>query len=134
MATQVNSGLQAADPGVDGPRSYYDCVVGAVVFDWNGLPQEYFVIPESELLPWEQTVFQMLGLRWLLMSYLRLGGFYHARVSCQEYTAFVIRQREHYMAVLLERSDDRENDPTFMEWLRAFEVSYLRSDPRFHNY
>lgn len=133
MATQVNSGSQAAAPGVVSPGSYYDCVVGAVVFDWNGLPQEYFVTPESERLPWEQAVFQMLGLRWLLMSYSRLGGFYHARVSCQDYTAFVIRQREYYMAILLERSEARDRDPAFMEWLRAFEVSYLRSDPRFQN-
>ncbi len=133
-ASQTSTNAITATAAVVRPGTYYDAVVGAVVFDWNGLPQEYFVIPESELLPWEQTVFQMLGLRWLLMSYLNLGGFYHAKVSCENYSAFVVRQREYYMAILLERSDARDSDPAFMEWLQAFEVSYLRTDPRFQHH
>lgn len=133
-ASHASTQAIASTTALARPGTYYDAVVGAVVFDWNGLPQEYFVIPESELLPWEQTVFQMLGLRWLLMSYLNLGGFYHAKVSCENYSAFVVRQREYYMAILLERSDTRDSDPAFMEWLQAFEVSYLRTDPRFQHH
>lgn len=111
--------------------SYDSWIVGAVLFDWNGLPQEYFVDSQRTTIPWEQAVFQVLGLRWLLMSSLRLEGFSYAKVACQGYVAFIIRKRENYVALLLDRDSQSCTDLAFMEWLYRFDVTDLRNHPRF---
>ena len=116
------------------PVNYYDAVVSAVVFDWNGMPQEYFMVPsweESSTLAWEKAVFQVLGLRWLLMSSLNLEGFQHSKLKGDAYTIHIIRQQEHHMALLLESCELRDRQPDFLEWLCGFDLSYLRNDPRF---
>ncbi len=113
------------------PSTFEDAIVGAVIFDWNGLPQEYFVSQASEPLLWEKTVFQVLGLRWLLMSTLNLENFHYAKVLCEAHTAFILRQQEYYVALLLDTSLIQTNDPLLMEGLWNFQVSGLRSNPQF---
>ncbi|MBD2019954.1 hypothetical protein H6F43_07100, partial [Leptolyngbya sp. FACHB-36] len=81
--------------------SYPDRVVGAAVFDLNGLPKEYFTTSDSTGMGWVQTIFQALGLRSLLMSSLQLEGFHHATIHGEEYSAIVVKQRAHYTALLV---------------------------------
>jgi hypothetical protein len=115
------------------PVDYGDRIAGAVLFDNTGFPHEYFICDRPTGISWEQTVFQVLGLRGLLMSSLRLEGFRYAKVSCCDHTAFIIRKRENYMALLLtqEQEENALHDPHFLHWLQDFEVSHLRTNPRF---
>lgn len=120
-------------------NAYYERIAGAVLFDSNGLPQEYFTALQSQDISWEQAVFQVLGLRWLLMSSLQLEGFNYAKVSCNRYLAFVLRRRDYYMALLFRKPldsalTDADSPPEFVNWLRGFEVQTLRTDPRFQNF
>jgi hypothetical protein len=111
-------------------------IVGAAVFDWTGLPIQYFVSMDTVTLPWEEAVFEALGLQALLLKFLKLEGFSSARVISHPiegvcYSAMVMRRREHYLALLI---DDRElclENPEFRAWLDRFEAVQLRDNPRF---
>lgn len=109
---------------------YPDYVAGAAVFDLNGLPKEYFTTPEGNDMSWVQTIFQALGLRSLLMSSLQLEGFHHATIQGNDYSAIVVKQKTHYVALLIQ--PHAVIDATFIEWVQAFEPSELRKNPRFH--
>lgn len=114
--------------------NYLAHITGAVRFDSNGLPQEYFITSQISLENWEQLIFQLLGLRWLLMSSLQLDRFGFARVSSGHHTAVLIRQRETYLALLLENLQDKIYDLEFRQWLSQFELAALRSDERFQSF
>ncbi|MGA1263992.1 MAG: hypothetical protein ACO331_08795 [Prochlorothrix sp.] len=105
-------------------------VVGAAVFDWNGLPKEYFTTDQNKDIGWVQTVFQVLGLRSLLMSSLRLEGFLHVTVNGSPYRAVIVKHRDGYVALLV---DTKEGDipPDFLEWAQSFNTQRLNTDPRF---
>jgi hypothetical protein len=111
-------------------------IVGAAVFDWTGLPIQYFVSMDTVDLPWEEAVFEALGLQALLLKFLKLEGFSSARVISHPiegvcYSAMVLRRREHYLALLI---DDRElclENSEFRAWLDRFEAVQLRDNPRF---
>lgn len=105
-------------------------VIGAAVFDLNGLPKEYFTIPDNNNMSWVQTIFQALGLRSLLMSSLKLEGFQHAAVYGSEYCAIVVKQRNYYIALLLSQQIE-EVSTEVMQWAQQFEPDRLRDDPRF---
>ncbi len=109
-----------------------NAVVGVAVFDWNGLPKEYFTTDENRDVSWVQTVFQILGLRSLLMSSLHLEGFQHATVSDGQYHALIVKQREYYMAMLISRSMLPEVTEPFIRWAQAFNYSNLSNNPRYH--
>ena len=105
-------------------------VIGAAVFDLNGLPKEYFTIPDNNNMSWVQTIFQALGLRSLLMSSLKLEGFHHATIYGSEYCAIVVKQRNYYIALLLNQQVE-EISTELVEWAQCFEPESLRGDPRF---
>jgi len=105
--------------------------VGAAIFDMNGLPKEYYTTAESHNMSWVQTIFQALGLRSLLMSSLQLEGFRHATVQGTEFCAVVVKQKVHYMALLLCQQDDLLTED-FIQWIQTFEPANLKQDPRFH--
>lgn len=110
---------------------YPDYVVGAAVFDLNGLPKDYFTTPEGDNMNWVQTIFQALGLRSLLMSSLQLEGFHHATILGTEYSAIVVKQKAHYIALLIQ--PQALIDTAFIEWVQAFEPNELKHNPRFQS-
>lgn len=112
------------------PTSYTDLIVGAAVFDLNGLPKEYFVTAETANMSWVQTIFQALGLRSLLMSSLQLEGFQHATVRGETFCALVVKQRSQYTALLLRHQEDVLAEP-LIQWAQNFQMSELKQDPRF---
>lgn len=114
----------------DRPVSYSDYVVGAAVFDLNGLPKEYFTTSDSANMTWVQTIFQALGLRSLLMSSLQLEGFHHATIRGSEYCAVVVKQRAYYAALLVRQQDDTISE-SFIQWMQTFQLSELRQNSRF---
>ena len=111
---------------------YTDYILGAAIFDLNGLPKDYFTTEESSSINWVQTIFQALGLRSLLMSSLRLDGFHHAVINSASYSAVVVKQHSRYTALLIRRT---ENDKTithsFIHWMQTFEPSLLKNNSRF---
>ncbi len=107
-----------------------DFIVGAAVFDLNGLPKEYFTTPEDGNMIWVQTIFQALGLRSLLMSSLQLEGFHHATILGTDHSAVVVKQKAHYVALLIQ--PQAAIDAAFIERVQAFEPSELKNNPRFH--
>ena len=117
-------------PALDLPTSCPDCVVGAAVFDLNGLPKEYFTTSDMTGASWVQTIFQALGLRSLLMSSLQLEGFHHATIHGVEYSAVVVKQRAHYAAFLV-RPQDETLSETFIQWVKTAQPNELKQNPRF---
>ncbi len=114
--------------------NYQAHITGAVLFDSNGLPQEYFTTSQNSLENWEQLVFQLLGLRWLLMSSLNFDSFGFARASSGHHTAVLLRQRETYLALLTENLQEKVYDLEYRQWLFSFKLSDLRSDERFQSF
>lgn len=110
--------------------SYFDDIVGAAIFDLNGLPKEYFTTPDNGNMSWVQTIFQALGLRSLLTSSLQLEGFRHATIYGTEYSAIVVKQKAHYTALLV-KPQTQIISKDFVEWAQNFEFNTLRTDPRF---
>ncbi len=114
--------------------NYQGHITGAVLFDCNGLPQEYFTSTQISLENWEQLIFQLLGLRWLLMSSLKIDNFGFARASSGNHTAVLLRQRETYLALLTENLNNKVNELEFRQWLSKFELAELRRDDRFQSF
>lgn len=110
--------------------SYPDYVVGAAIFDLNGLPKEYFTTPDSTGMNWVQTIFQALGLRSLLMASLQLEGFHHATIHGDEFCAVVVKQRTQYTALLVRQHQEVITE-SFIQWMQNFQLSELRHNPRF---
>jgi hypothetical protein len=109
---------------------YLNHVVGAAIFDLNGFPKQYFMTAESRNISWVQTIFQALGLRSLLMASLQLEGFHHAMVHGTDCNAIVVKQKNCYVAVLVQQSDDIASEQ-FILWVQNFQLSDLKQDPRF---
>ncbi|HZG37254.1 MAG TPA: hypothetical protein VEZ50_01120 [Nodosilinea sp.] len=109
-------------------------IVGVAIFDFNGLPQEYFITADNESTSWVQLVFQALGLKSLLMSSLQLEGFSHITIELDQQTAIVVRTKEEYVALLMGQSltfaTAQESD-RFSHWVRQFERQLLREHNRF---
>ncbi len=110
---------------------YMDDVLGAAIFDLNGLPKDYYITDESSTINWVQTIFQALGLRSLLMSSLQLEGFHHAVINGSGYSAVVVKQPACYIAMLIRRTNETAITPAFIQWVQDFESSRLRADSRF---
>ena len=110
--------------------TYSDSIVGAAIFDLNGLPKEYFTTSENTNMSWVQTIFQALGLRSLLMSSLQLEGFHHATILGTEYSAVVVKQKACYIAMLVQQHDEVITD-SFIHWVQNFQLNELKQNPRF---
>ena len=110
--------------------SYINDVIGAAIFDLNGLPKEYFTTTDNSNMSWVQAIFQALGLRSLLMSSLRLENFQHVTIQGEEYCAIIVKQRIHYMALLLKQTVE-EVPSDMIDWAQNFEPEDLRENPRF---
>lgn len=129
MPSLANAQLQFPLSTTSLSMSYSDHVVGAAVFDLNGLPKEYFTTPEGNNMSWVQTIFQALGLRSLLMSSLQLEGFHHVTILGSESAAVVVKQKNQYIALLIQ--PQATIDEAFIGWVQTFELSELKNNSRF---
>jgi hypothetical protein len=109
-------------------------IIGVAIFDFSGLPREYFITADNTSTSWVQIVFQALGLKSLLMSSLKLEGFSHICIGLNQQTAIVVRTKEEYIALLLQTpitfATAQESD-RFSHWVRQFEQRLLREHKRF---
>lgn len=131
MSLTVDSSLPTHPPVSDANTDLADCVIGAAIFDLNGLPREYFVTSDNNNISWVQTIFQALGLQSLLMSSLKLEGFHHAVIRGQDCNAVIVKQRNCYTALLLRTTDDTPVNKNLVNWVQDFEIETLRNHPRF---
>jgi hypothetical protein len=122
--------LEPSSSSADVPMSYLDQIVGAALFDLNGLPKEYFTTTENSNMSWVQTIFQALGLRSLLVSSLQLEGFDHATIYGSEFCAVVVKQSAHYIALLIRCRAD-QIDEALIQWAQDLQISELAQNPRF---
>jgi hypothetical protein len=109
-------------------------ILGVAIFDLSGLPREYFITPENDSTTWVQLVFQALGLKSLLMSSLKLEGFFHISIGFGQQTALVVRTKDTYVALLLQDKMNFasvEQADRFSQWVRNFEQKLLRQNQRF---
>ena len=130
----IDSGVQRTLSSQHVAHPYTNDILGVAIFDINGLPREYFTTPENTGMNWVQTVFQSLGLKSLLMSSLQVEGFRHAIIRTASHCAIVVKQKDHYIALLIRDLNPSFSLPKqdgFMEWIQDFEANALRSDPRF---
>ncbi len=127
VPTQATASLSAQD-------ALLADILGVAIFDFSGLPREYFITADNESTSWVQLVFQALGLKLLLMSSLKLEGFSHICIDLDQQTAIVVRTKKEYVALLLGRSlkfaTAQESD-RFSHWVRQFERQLLRQHDRF---
>ena len=126
-------GSGQTDP-VSGSKQYAEQVVGAAVFDLNGLPEAYFIAIESSDIIWVQTVFQVLGLQSLLLASFKLDDFQHTIIRGQEVCVIIVRQCDRYIALLLQDQPDFSLAwmPALIKWAQQFDPAVLEADPRFN--
>lgn len=109
-------------------------IVGVAIFDFSGLPREYFVTADNESTSWVQLVFQALGLKSLLIASLKLEGFSHICIELDQQSAIVVRTKEEYVALLTRQplifATVQESD-RFGHWVSQFEHRLLREHSRF---
>ncbi|MGK7900490.1 MAG: hypothetical protein AB4352_03570 [Hormoscilla sp.] len=113
-------------------NSYMDMILGAAIFDLNGLPREYLITNEVKNMSWVQTIFQALGLRSLLMSSLRLEGFHHVTIYSKDHCALVVKQKTQYTALLINQTQSTPVSKAFIEWAQNFQPEQLKLNPLFH--
>jgi hypothetical protein len=131
MSFNSASGAKPIPPNQDEHAAYSNSIVGAAIFDLNGLPKEYFTTSEGSNMSWVQTIFQALGLRSLLMSSLQLEGFHHAVIQGPDCCAVVVKQPARYMALLIQQAEPEMMTEAFVHWVQRFEPSILKTHPRF---
>ncbi len=135
------SSLGSADAEVEAPHpaastttlSPIDVLLGAAIFDLNGLPKEYFMARDRDDARWVQTVFQALGLQSLLASSLQLEGFRHVIIHGSDGHAIVVRQKNCYAALLLS-SQGKTVPESLIHWSYEFEPGILKNHPRFQSF
>jgi hypothetical protein len=129
MPTLLDTGLTPQTPKTSSMLNL-DAILGAAVFDLNGLPKEYFITDESSDTSWVQTIFQVLGLRSLLISSLQLEGFCHATIRGTEQWAIVVKQRSYYLALLI-KPQEENNSQDLIRFAQTLQPSDLRTIPGF---
>ena len=121
-------------PSLSTQDAQLENIIGVAIFDFSGLPREYFITADNESTSWVQLVFQALGLKSLLMASLKLEGFSHISIDLDQQSAIVVRTKEEYVALLLRHpptfATAQESD-RFSHWVRQFERHLLREHKRF---
>ncbi len=131
MPVNRSSDLEVGLPMQEPSPSYSNLIIGAAVFDLNGLPKEYFALNENRDAGWVQTIFQAIGLQSLVMSSLKLEGFHHAIVHETSHRSIVIRQRNRYTALLLDQTRLDAISEAFIAWANEFDPSCLKANQNF---
>jgi hypothetical protein len=110
---------------------YQNQAVGAAIFDQSGLPGDYFVKSDgSQYIAWVQTVFQVLGMRSLLASSLKLEGFSHTLIRGKAFTALVVKQPKGYLALLFQGAN-LAMDANLLAWAKQLDSKQLKSNQNF---
>lgn len=130
MTLLINAEFSVPPQPQNSGMNYINDVIGAAIFDLNGLPKEYYTTSDNSSMSWVQTIFQALGLRSLLTSSLRLENFHHATLQGTDYCAVIVKQRTHYTALLLKQKADAISLEV-IDWAQSFEAEALRQNPRF---
>jgi hypothetical protein len=117
----------------DRPNQVYQSdILSAATFDLSGLPRDYFIrITGTHTIAWVQTIFQVLGVRSLLSSSLKLEGFSHAILKGSEYMALVVKQPNGYLAILYELNYSELANPSLTDWAKQLNPNQLKKDKRF---
>lgn len=110
--------------------SYSNQILGAAIFDLNGLPKDYYISTESADISWVQSIFQALGLQALLTSSFQLEEFRHAVIQSAYFHAIVIRQANCYVALLIQQNEALVPED-LIQWAFTFDPALLADDPRF---
>lgn len=131
MSSDSNSGSSFPSSPHSSGGSYTDFIVGAAIFDLNGLPREYLIAEEVNNMSWVQTIFQALGLRSLLMSSLQLEGFHHATIHSKGYSAVIVKQKNQYSALLVRVKERNLMTEGFVQWAQSFDPETLKHNSRF---
>ncbi|MDX1978521.1 MAG: hypothetical protein SFT94_12685 [Pseudanabaenaceae cyanobacterium bins.68] len=107
-------------------------VLGAATFDLSGLPREYFV-PRTgnHQITWVQTIFQVLGIRSLLASSVKLEGFSHAILRGEQYSALVVKQPNGYFAILTAPDAPALGDTAMIAWTKQLNANQFKKNPQF---
>ncbi|NET08838.1 MAG: hypothetical protein F6K16_29900 [Symploca sp. SIO2B6] len=106
-------------------------ILGAAIFDLNGLPKEYYTTTHYQDISWVQTVFQALGLRSLLMASLRLEGFNYSVVHGSEYCAIVVKQHDCYLASILDHEIFGNHGPQIVAWMQQVTPTQFKTSSKF---
>jgi hypothetical protein len=111
---------------------YQSAILSAATFDLSGLPRDYFIrVTGNHTIAWVQTIFQVLGVRSLLGSSLRLEGFSHSVLKGSEYTALVVKQPNGYLAILYDPDYPMLTDPSLTAWAKQLNPTQLKKDKKF---
>ena len=112
--------------------SYSDQILGAAVFDLNGLPKNYYVSVESADITWMQMLFQALGLQALLTCSFKLKKFHYAVIQGGLVHAIIVRQSNQYLALLISQTDNWIAEE-LIQWVVQLDPTTLDQDSRFHS-
>lgn len=110
--------------------SYLERILGAAIFDENGLPKQYYISVEDADISWVQTIFQTLGIQVLLNSAFQLQGFSHAVIQGTYFHAIIIWRQNRYVALLIRQTEPVISEDV-IEWATEFDPTQLATDPRF---
>ncbi len=110
--------------------SYSDRILGAAIFDENGLPKEYYISVEDSDISWVQTIFQALGIQVMLNAAFQLQGFSHAVVQGTYFYAIIVWRQNRYVALLIRQTEPLISEEV-IEWATQFDPTQLAADPRF---
>ncbi|MEB3359802.1 MAG: hypothetical protein VKK04_23960 [Synechococcales bacterium] len=128
---QLDMTVNVGSPSERQETLFLEMIIGAAVFDLNGLPKEYFTTIDNTDVSWVQTIFQALGLRSLLMSSLQVDGFHYATIHGLRHRAIVVKQRTRYIALLVNKVHFDDLADSIIDWMQEFDASRLKTDPRF---
>jgi hypothetical protein len=109
---------------------YLEQVIGAAVFDLNGLPKQFFITPENPSLIWTQTILQILGLKSLLNPLMPAETFHYVTFSGHQYRALVVNRRSLYLALAIKHHED-EISHEFIRWAWQVQLETFQKNPRF---
>ena len=124
MSSDIQTALSALDFDIQS-------ILGAAIFDFNGLPKDYFTSAEYQDISWVQTVFQALGLRSLLVSSLQLETFNYAIVHGADHCAIITKQNHGYVATLVSQSVLDKQATVIIQWMQNLHPGTFTSTPHF---
>lgn len=106
-------------------------ILGAAVFDLNGLPKDYFTSIDYQDIGWVQTAFQALGLRSLLTSSLQLEIFQYSIVHGTEQCTLITKQAQGYLAVIVTQKVFQEQSDQLIQWIQTLTPEMLTNISHF---
>ena len=100
-------------------------ILGAAIFDLNGLPHDYFTTVDYQDIGWVQTAFQALGLRSLLTSSLQIETFQYSIVHGTEYCTLITKQTQGYIAMIVSHDVFQQQSEQLIAWMQTLSPETL---------